>query len=384
MNSLNHWMAALRQRHNDYKWVSKHISRFYDLILTDVNRPPDQRQAFEALQLLYPYILIYENWEHWIKLWYDALISAINLKDVPVQTELWRGLGGLYAVAGNHKRGRAAFENFLQRATEVQDPALILLGYAELINLQTINQDQSFNKEAIDNILKLAQKIDHPRLWAETHKALALAYNIRHETIHSLAHGQTAYCYWRAINETIEMARTAFTLAQTYRLAKRFDQAKRFLELSRGLYAKNPSNTRFAALDYEEGMLCYDLEAYEEAEQWFKYAYNEFRRQNQPYQQAAALHTLATTYIYLGLYEKADIYFNEALKIWGELDNVFEQAHLYYAKATMEKMLGNTQNCIKYARIGLALCKNLPTSPALSKMVNGMNDFLQEIEKPPV
>ncbi len=379
MGSLNYWMPALRKFHKDYNWVSTRADHLYEAITSAVNRPPEYRMVFEALNLLYQYILIYGDWERWVRLWFDALRNAQGIKDAPAQTHLWREMGGLYVLSGNHKRGRAAFLNFLERAKEKNELKLVLSGYIGLIRLQTISQDASFNDELVNSAVELAQQINEPKLWAELHQALGMAYNSRHEIIRALAHGQTAYCYWYHLKDTVEMARVAFTLAQTCRVAQLFQQAKRFLELSRSLYALTPSGARHAALDYEEGQLYLDQGAYDKAAQWFEYVKLEFSTLNQPYYRAAALHSLGVTYAYLGRFEDSQTHFEEALKIWRDLENIYEQANLYYGWAEMEKRRSNRVKCSEYLYEGLRRCEELPNTPARRKLEEGMNDIVDEI-----
>jgi len=381
-DSLNYWMPALRKHHKDYNWVSKKVDDLYLAITFAVNRPPEHRLAIEALNLLYQYILIYGDWERWVRLWYDCLRNAQGLRDSTAQTYIWREMGGLYASSGNHKRGRAAFMNFLDRAKEDGNMELVLTGYIGLISLQTISQDASFNEAMVQNVLDLAKRIDKPRLWAELHKALAMAYNARHQTVQSFAHGQMAYCYWHKMDETVEMARATFTLAQTCRVAERFQLARSYLNLSRSLYARTPSGARHAALDYEEGQLHLDQADYLAAAQWFEYVVREFSTLNQQYYHAAALHSLAVTYAYLGRYDDSQVHFEEALKVWQALENPYEQANLYFGWAEMEKRRDNPVRCLECLYEGLRICEELPDTPARRKLEEGMNDILDKISKP--
>jgi tetratricopeptide (TPR) repeat protein len=384
MDSLPYWMPALRKFHKDYSWISSRVDHLYAAITSAVNRPPEHRMAIEALKLLYQYILIYGDWERWVRLWYDALRNAQVVNDSPTQTHLWREMGGLYTLSGQHKRSRAALMNFLERAEEGNDVELIFSGYIGLIHLQTISQDSTFNDKLVASASSVAQQLNEPRKWAELHQALAAAYNSRHETVHALAHGQTAYAYWYTAKATLEMARVAFTLSQTCRLAKLFQQSKRFLDISRAHYAKTPSGERMAALDYEEGQLCLDQGNYEEAANWFEYVHQEFSRLNQPQYQAAVVHSLALAYDFLGRYEDSRSHFEKALMIWRQLENVYEQAHLYDGWAEMESHRGDSVQCLECLYEGFRLCEQLPDTPARRKIEDRMNDILDEISKPPL
>jgi tetratricopeptide (TPR) repeat protein len=379
MDSLPYWMPALRKFHNNYSWISSRADHLYNAITSAVNRPPEHRIAIEALKLLYQYILMYGDWERWVRLWYDALRNAQGVNDAPTQTRLWREMGGLYTLSGQHKRGRAALMNFLDRAEERKDAGLILSGYIGLIRLQTVSQDATFDDNLVSSALAAAKQVNDPRSWAELHQALALAYNSRHETVHALAHGQTAYCYWFSVNETLEIARVAFTLAQTCRVAEIFPQAKRFLDISRDYYAETPSGRRLAALDYEESQLCLDQGMYAEAVNWLEYVEVEFSNLNQPQYLAAALHSLGLAYGYIGRYGEAQTKFETALDIWRRLENVYEQAHLYHGWAEMEKSRGNSVQCLECLYEGFRLCEQLPETPARRKLEDGMNDILDSL-----
>ncbi|MFN8375140.1 MAG: tetratricopeptide repeat protein [Anaerolineae bacterium] len=381
-DTLTYWMPALRQHHKDYNWLSTKVDKLYLAITFAVNRPPEHRLAIEALNLLYQYILIYGDWERWVRLWYDCLRNAQGVRDSTAQTHIWREMGGLYASSGNHKRGRAAFMNFLDRAKENGNVELVLTGYIGLISLQTISQDATFNDEMVNAALKLAERVDMPRLWAELHKALAMAYTARHQTVQAFAHGQMAYCYWRKLDEPIEMARVAFTLAQTCRVIERFQLARSHLNLSRSLYARTPSGARYAALDYEEGLLNLDQGDYPAAAQWFENVVLEFGPLQQQFYHAAALHSLAITYAHLERYDESQARFEEALKIWQSLENYYEQANLYFGWAEMEKHRDNPVRCLECLYEGLRICEELPDTPARHKLEEGMNDILDKISKP--
>ncbi|NWF68667.1 MAG: tetratricopeptide repeat protein [Chloroflexi bacterium] len=381
---LDDWLPELRERHKDYHWIAARADQLFQATNAAVRRPPQHRKAFEALTLLHSYIVLYDDWARWLRPWYDTLINLQNVKDSRAQTYIWNGLSGLYAVSGDHKRVRAALQNSLERAEEDDDQDLLLAAYIGLIQLQCLHQDEFFTPELIERVLRLAKHVNQFKRWGQLHQALAMAYNHRGETDQALGHGQMAYAYWLKMNDTVQMARAAFTLSQVCRIARLFPQAVLFLNVSRTLYAQNPSGARHAVLDYHQGLIYLDQENYVEAADWLHYALQELSRLNQQhFHVAAAQHSLGIALVHLRRFDEAQANFEAALTIWQEQQNDYEHANLYYALALMEKLRGNTAQAVISLKQALAVCVRVPPSSLRTRLQEEMRALLTEIDKPP-
>jgi tetratricopeptide (TPR) repeat protein len=191
-------------------------------------------------------------------------------------------------------------------------------------------------------------------LQARLHLELAVIYTQRYETHIALGHGQMAYAGWHSLQNSVEMARTAFVLSDAYRMAKKPEKAEVFLELASSLFTQLEYGPSYCLIAYEQGLLYLQHRKYEAAQQWFMIALEEGFRLNHAYYIAMSRHSLGIAQTELHQYTNAEANLKAAIPLWEQLENWFYLTNTYHALGYLEGRKGNivlAENRLKKALI---------------------------------
>lgn len=116
----------------------------------------------------------------------------------------------------------------------------------------------------------------------------------------ALAFYEAAVMRFESLGRDDDVARTLNGALQTLIYLDRFDQARRWAERARTIFARSGDRLRIARLDSNLGNLLYRQDRYEEARQLYKRAYEQFRILGETRDIAAALSNLSVSAISLG------------------------------------------------------------------------------------
>ena len=113
---------------------------------------------------------------------------------------------------------------------------MLLAAYVGIIKLQSTRLDASFNQKFVQEALGLARQVNDLDARTRIYSELIGVHTRRHETLAAIGYGQTAYCYWHKMGKQLDKARTAFMLAEAYRIAGHLQLGEYFLDESASLF----------------------------------------------------------------------------------------------------------------------------------------------------
>jgi tetratricopeptide (TPR) repeat protein len=379
------WLSRATHHHQDFAWLSENIEEIYEALRADIHRPPTLHRAIDTLLLIYPYLLTRNDLHRWTMLLDDALSEATDrLRDETMQMRLYQHIGQSYTRLGQPQTARVAFGAALVRAEEQKLHDSMLKAYIGLFQIQMYRQVSDFTPELIQKALALANTHSDWAVRAALYQAIAFGYNYRRETMMTLGYGQTAYAYYNALGNKAEMARTAYELASACRQAKRFDQAQRFLEQAKTLYAQTHEKLQYTLTTYEQGAVYVEQGLYEEAEQWMTTALDELVRLEPPHYKvhsvAVCYQGLALAQIGLKKYDEARSNLEIALGMWQRLDNKYELASTLNALGYITGRQGQKEAALEDFRKALRLCDELPDSASKHYLIDNLRASIRELE----
>jgi tetratricopeptide (TPR) repeat protein len=360
IDSRCEWLDALKENLQNREWLSSHADRLYRTILRALEFGPAVEYGIQALILVYPhYALTQQNFERWSILLRDGLLKAQNIHSQDAQLQLWSRMGNGYILSSEYGRAHTAFNKVLERAVESEKLEMVLAAYIGLLEIQSLRSGSHFSIGLASEALQLAERVHDLSLKAALHQALAVVYMQRVETYEALGHGQMAYAYWHYLDNQAQKDRSAYVLANACRLAQRYEQAERFLNL----ITQKDYTRQYALFCYEKGVLCYEQKDYDSAHHWLSLALTEFERLKLSQHIASAKHALAILFTEIGRYSDARVNLDDALAAWNKMNNLYEQAVIYHAIAYLELQQGGKIKARSLLENSLALCKTLPDSP---------------------
>lgn len=311
---------------------------------------------------------------------FDALLNAQEVQDNELQMHIWAQMGESYYIEGKHQEALSSFETALQRARDGRTAEMMLSAYIGIIKLQSLRLDASFDAEFVKEVLALARQVEDMTLRARLHYTLAAAYAHREEIPAALEHAQMSYARWYMLKNSLEMARTAFILADIYRTVRGPQKAKDFLEIASLLFTQVDYNPSYCLLAYEEGLLYLEHLKYEAALQWLNIALEEALRIEHVHYIAMSYHSIAIAQIALQQYREAQANLKRALSRWEQLENPLYLANGYHALGYLEGLRGNIKYTREYLHRALESCSKIPDIALRQLTENRITETLAEFK----
>lgn len=382
-------MVAVRERlddllahTNDLKWLAANADMLYGTLESALNYPPQVNDAIEGLIAICPYMFTRSDFKRWSALLFDALINAQLFQDDDLQARVWAQMGESYYMAGQHSEARQAFETALERAWQGRTQEMMLSAYIGIMKLQSARLDGSFNLEFVQETLALARHVDDLDLRARLYSELTGVFTRRHETPLAIGYGQTAYAYWHKTSRVLDKARTAFMLADAYRVAGHLGQADHFLEEAASLFTQVEYARSYWLIAYETGLLYLNHQEYVSAQQWLTIALREAGKLEHPYNLAVSYHSLGIVQTGLKQFDEAAKKLLVALAIWEELDHPYYYAHAYQALGYLEGQRRNKPQALIYFDDALREALRVPEMQGRETLQQLIRESIAELNDP--
>jgi tetratricopeptide (TPR) repeat protein len=381
MEALRERLDELQEHLKDQKWLAAHADSLYSTLDSALNSPPQANHAIECLIAICPYLFTRSDFRRWSSLLYDALLNAQLLQDNELQIRVWAQIGEGYYMAGQHQEARNAFETALERAMEGRTQEMMLAAYIGIIKLQSLYLDPLFNSSFLKHTLELSKQVNDPVLQAHLDQSVSVAHRHRGDTVAALAYGQIAYARWHKLKDTLQMARTAFMLADALRIAQRDSQAKRFLDLSATLFAQTNYAPAYCLIAYEEGVIYLKRGEFDAAQQWLTIALDEANKLDHLRLAAMSRQSLAIAQTELENYTQAEKNLRFVLSLWEKLQDSFYQANAFHALGYLEMCRGNKIRAQEWLQQGLNTCNQVPEMPFRQMIEQLINETILELDE---
>jgi tetratricopeptide (TPR) repeat protein len=375
------WLRYIQNEGSDLSWLAPHEEALISLIQRDLYRDSEFHRAYDLLLLVFPYFgVILEHLDEWLSLLMDALLQAQSLRDNERQVQILRWIGRAHLITGKHHASHDIFAIALERADEGKIDHMMMASYAGLLKLYWFDLRQPLIQQVAEKAMEIVQRVEDFRLKGELYDALAFAYARIGETQMALGYGQMAYVLWNAVHDSGGIGRTAFTLAEVYRYAARYEdsdicleRALDFLEIARSNMAKTQHVWQHALIAYTQASIYFQRGQWPEAESWYQIALEEAVNMNRPQYVVVVRHGMGLTQAKLGQFDPARRNLQQALTFWKQMNNLYEQANVLYGLADLEVLAGNIRLARDHLKDALELCSQLNNV----KDVASLRDWLQ-------
>jgi len=360
----------------DFEWLEDHIYEIYDQIKSEIQDDRWAHRATRTLLTVMPFVSTRPDLSRWKSILINALVKAQVMKDIDSQIQIWTYLAMCFFRSGEPNSAIEAVYNSLNHIDGWVTPEINLTARIGMLHGQ--NSVHFADLEVfIDETLHLAKLVEDEILLAHLHFKLAVIYTQRAQTDLGLGHAETAYGYWTQLRHTTEQDRTLQVMAEACWVAGNYDLAKYYLSRSLSRYTNEFLS---ATADYHDGAIAYMSEDYDTARTSQEKALLTFQQLDGfPYLTGAAHHALGLTYIQQQAFTKALRSLRDAMKIWLELDNLFEQANALYGLGFMEERQGHFSSAREYYLEALDRLAPLPASALTDDLRENINENLDQL-----
>jgi len=297
-------------------------------------------------------------------------------------------MGEDYLKVGKHQSAREVFSRALERAEAGDIDDMKVAVYIGLFKLQWFNLKENVTQTLVRQALEIASKIEDRDLEADLFDALASAYARLSDTEAALGYGQTAFAYWTTKKNHSGIGRTAYTMAAIYmhigqlRDDKRFlNQAISYVEVANNELAHTDDLWQYALLAYEQAMIYYQLEKFEEAASWFQQSLSEAEGMNSPHYVVVAQHGLGLAQTKLKDFASARRYLHLALDYWEDVKNSYEKASVLAGLADLEVRAKCKEQAQAYIDEGLQHIEDIPDLKMRQFLTAQFQDIISQLDK---
>ena len=381
--SVSDWLRYIKNTSEPLNWLALYENKLLAVLHQGLNRERQFRKSYDLLTLVFPYFaLSLSHIEQWSPLLRDALLMAQDIKDNDLQVNVFRWMGEAYLKIGKHQSARDVFSTALERAEAGQIDDMKVAVYTGLFKLQWFDLKQTLTQTLVKQALETAERIQNRAFQADLFDALASAYTRLMETAIALGYGQTAFTYWKSLNDHSGIGRAAYTLATLYMQIGQHKDDKRFLsnaisylEIAHDELAQTDDMWQYPLLTYQQAGIYFQLEDFEAAASWFQQSLSEAESMNSPHYVVIAQHGLGLAQSKLAQYTSARRNLHLALKHWDELKNSYEKSSVLAGLADLELRANDKLLAKSYIDEGLQSLMEVQDE----KMRQFMQDQFQDI-----
>ena len=388
-DSVSDWLRYIKNTGEPLNWLAPHEDNLLVVLRKGLNRERQFRKSFELLTLIFPYFaLSLSHTEQWSPLLRDALLMAMDIKDNDLQVKVFRWMGEDYLKVGKHQSAREVFSRALERAEAGDIDDMKVAVYIGLFKLQWFNLKENVTQTLVRQALEIASKIEDRSSEADLFDALASAYARLSDTEAALGFGQTAFAYWTTKKNHSGIGRTAYTMAAIsmhigqLRDDKRFlNQAMSYVEVANDELAHTDDLWQYALLAYEQAMIYYQLEKFEEAASWFQQSLSEAEGMNSPHYVVVAQHGLGLAQTKLKDFASARRYLHLALDYWEDVKNSYEKASVLAGLADLEVRAKCKEQAQAYIDEGLQHIEDIPDLKMRQFLTAQFQDIISQVDQ---
>jgi tetratricopeptide (TPR) repeat protein len=388
ISPIRAWLERLDDHEDDLAWLSPYEGELIETLRRGLNFPPDYHEAVDLLSRVFSHFAErYSRPEDWRHLLMDALVPAMDLRDVRLKADVFRRIGELALKAGKANTARAMFEVSLADAEAGEIDSMVLSALTGLMKLQWFDLTQRVDDLLVQRANRLADESDQDDLRIEFYGALA---NLQFRQGHlqkALQTGRAALKLAQRSGDKACVGRMALTVAGIYRQihlvqqdAKALDRADAYLELAAEKLSETEYALQFTALAYEQGVRDLQRQAYAAAEEAFSDALREALRLNIETHVTIARHGLGLAQTHTGKRSEARSNLEAVLEAWRQAGNRYEGASTLQALGYLEQCEGNRQRALEHLQQALRLCDELAAVPQTAALRQHIYDTIAEVQ----
>lgn len=375
MSNLNQRIETLEKHQNCLGWLCENLLVVEQTLMQALNT---DRHAIRTITLtlnIYdtiatvPYLFDPDNW---IRLLYEALLIAQQMRDNYTQVLVWIRMGTIYAQNGRVTSARTAFTIALERAEQEHKYELVLRLYIHLFALHTQDQVGDVPQAQVDDACDLANRLENHKLTAALKQQVATAYGFRGEVHQAELYAQEAMTYWRLEGNPVEMARTVFSLSASHRIVDNIEVALELLNGASDLFATTDYPRQHLAINFEYAQHLLHQKNYDDAYELLKLTQRELSQMNAMHttarDHAACSFSMAELFRHNAQFDQAREAYQSAISHWRNCADTYYQAMTLHELSCLELEDNQPQKAAALLQNSFDFVKQLPQSPRKERL----------------
>lgn len=278
------------------------------------------------------------------------------------------------------------FELALEYARQGDSASAIVSAYTGLFRLQWFSFQEEFAPKIIQDVLKIAKRVNDIRIHINLYDTLAYGYAVTGNIDLALEYAQMGLALAGVLGDDTEIGRLALTLAVVYESASAISRSDHYLERARTAleYAqrliKSPQIRwkEFSFL-FQQGVHLYHHEDHILAETVLTRALSEAYLLDRHDWIMATKHALALVLAKLGRYDEARSNLQAAIIYWQQIDNHLEAASALQELGCIENLSGNRKLALQYLLQARILCQQVTPTPRQALILRLIQETIDEV-----
>lgn len=379
ISEIRERLALFHRRRSDDKFLSANQHALQRLLFHSLHTGALYHDAVETLIAVSPFAYRQHDQSVWQQITEDALIGALNVRDGALQAQLLNLLSRYQMLEGKHELARKNIEQALSRAQEEKHELALLWAYIRFFEL-LVYQPQSFSRhEVINEVLALANRVNHPFSTVTLHYTLGQFYTRWEDYERALGHAQVAYALARRLQEPNSVFRTIYLLVGICR-ASFCPATRHFHKLTKTVDpARVPLFDQIAAIA-QESALYYEMGQTEAAAEGYKDALRLLDNLPRPVHRADYLQGLALAQVRLRQFDDGEANLKRAGEIWEKHGSPRERAYHRYTYGVLEAWRGNTAAALAHLRAAMMLTEEIEQAVSRDHLRELIEEFIQQVE----
>lgn len=229
------WLNEVVANYHDADWLDKAADDLYDTLHRLIRSEKTIQQATEVFLIVFPFLMAREDLRRWGSLFKDTLRVfnkvAVN-KNKPT----------FYVLEPRERKIRLTRTRRRPRE-KVTGPEIFEIYMTLLMSTTFENNVASLTSERLNEIFMLGRAVNNQELYHKWYQTLTFIYNKQNLYDRAVDMGHMAYNYWAVQDNNnptvkLEIAMSAYALAQTYSGLQQYKTAVHWFDLADTWFSK--------------------------------------------------------------------------------------------------------------------------------------------------
>jgi tetratricopeptide (TPR) repeat protein len=310
------------------------------------------------------------NWQEWLPV-LESLAGQMGAVDSQLHCQLLNRLGQLLRLSGQPQEAINCHQRMATMAQRLDDTNHEAFAYVELCTnhyaLRQYEQAEAYGLQGLAIAGETAE-LDRARSVAWLTLAVMARECGQLETAEERAR-QGIALQKRLDNDPIHLARLLHTLGETLLNGQRYDEAITILQEALGLLATTTSELDKSRVVNSLGVVYFQMERYEEAEQAFRQADSTALRQSGDLlMRGAVLQNIGNAQRMRQQYDAALLHLERALAVWQQMGDPLRQTNTLTTIAALFSARNEAEAACDYWRQAASLLDQCPDIPRTQRM----------------
>ena len=357
------WLEILETNDSPSTLVGEDYDNFLRALETTLQIPTSFDLAYQLVQILYPLVFGYADWDRWLVYLQQALFTSRQLNLEHKEAKLLEQIGGLLYHTGNMTKAKNSYLEASEKYQKLDNLSSYCGVQAMIAVLYDIQGDSDKGIALCNNALEVANDIGDKFTTANISLNLANIYRRKRNWTKGIEMAEKASSLYEESGNTHLYSQAFITQVGIWADSGNWEQANKVANNLTKMLSLSGNVYTLSQLKNNLGIVAYNQENYNLAEAAWQEALQLHSQIQEPMELAGIYNNLGMVYTQLEEWNTAEDMLFKAITAYRRFGDTFNWANSLDNLADVYEALGKTavfKQTLQEAVAGLQVLKDIP------------------------